>query len=897
MSVETEIKDAKEDKMDKEEYEMDPLPQRKSSKRESVALQKLDRRYSWLTEVEEKGADVITALISKTQYVAINNRFQKRLEEMKGDESLVAIYPEFAYLFEKFRTLYSASLKFQNKTTELMCKIKFAETEKKKILSDAAQYQQEAEKLKSQVQEAMKNISLLETEKANIARELREMKEEQVEPEIVMQEAEEDEEIDVPFAKMSSEGEDDEEKIKQLELKLQFLERELTQTQEREAKKRESFQKAEIQKAEMQKEIISAKSELQRQITHREKAEVLVADLQKDLEDKINAIKLMTAEIHSYKIETEANRNTIERLHADIRKLRKQVDLTAINFDNLKRDIDIRDGRLMVIKQQKDTISAELGAKQSEIHMLKVEVSRAVKEKNIYSKKVAHLASENSELQSKVEAIKYEAMALEREIESLVKEKSSTETKLRDITKQKDSLCDDIKKLEQAMSQLKIDAKVYREKIRVLAKEIDCSNKIIEDLKAVVKQEQRAKDILEQETNKLRNAIAKQKDDIGVLDRRISEAEKAISHLQKQLQDEEDKNKALSDKLRINQRLTREANQEKEHAKDTIAAMESLDEQQKSAIMNMGIQSNKLQIQKDTLHSEVGSLKELVRKQAKQKDELINENKCLKKYEQQLLGKISEMDHEISNMVRKLKHVTDERDVLNAKLVDSRNECASISEKLRLRDNDFVAMEKLYKGSQEDVKSLQLHVRQMNMEQSLMKQKVVAFEETRVALTEVQQEYMAEKLKSKNLEEEVQKPVNFHRWRALEGHDANATQLLVKNQKLQNQLLKKSAEIDDRIAEINERDRHIQELNILLKRRSDSDLPQKLVEYQKQIRDKSDKIKCIVTEIRMYQTCCYNYEQQIDVLKSEIKKYKYAEYKRIKGISNQQFLGNSSPEL
>lgn len=60
----------------------------------------------------------------------------------------------------------------------------------------------------------------------------------------------------------------------------------------------------------------------------------------------------------------------------------------------------------------------------------------------------------------------------------------------------------------------------------------------------------------------------------------------------------------------------------------------------------------------------------------------------------------------------------------------------------------------------------------------------------------LQKELIEEKLKSKALAEELENPMNVHRWRKLEATDSETYDLMTKIQTLQKRLISKTEEVD-----------------------------------------------------------------------------------------------------
>ena len=82
----------------------------------------------------------------------------------------------------------------------------------------------------------------------------------------------------------------------------------------------------------------------------------------------------------------------------------------------------------------------------------------------------------------------------------------------------------------------------------------------------------------------------------------------------------------------------------------------------------------------------------------------------------------------------------------------------------------------------------------------------------------LQQQLLTERLQVKALSEELENPLNCHRWRKLEGTDPDTWEMLQKIQTLQKRLIKKTEEVVEKDVIIQEKEKLYVELKNLLAR-------------------------------------------------------------------------------
>ena len=79
-------------------------------------------------------------------------------------------------------------------------------------------------------------------------------------------------------------------------------------------------------------------------------------------------------------------------------------------------------------------------------------------------------------------------------------------------------------------------------------------------------------------------------------------------------------------------------------------------------------------------------------------------------------------------------------------------------------------------------------------------------------------ELIEEKLKVKGLSEELENPMNVHRWRKLQCIDSENYELITKTQTLLKRLIAKTEEVNQKRLISDEKDKALDELRIAMKR-------------------------------------------------------------------------------
>ena len=118
---------------------------------------------------------------------------------------------------------------------------------------------------------------------------------------------------------------------------------------------------------------------------------------------------------------------------------------------------------------------------------------------------------------------------------------------------------------------------------------------------------------------------------------------------------------------------------------------------------------------------------------------------------------------------------------------------------------------------------------------------------------QLSRELLREKAKVKALSEELENPLNVHRWRKLEGSDPTAYEMVQKIQTLQKRLIAKTEEVIEKDLLIQEREKLYLELKGILARQPGPEVAEQLSVYQQTLREKTRQMKSMASELNMYQ--------------------------------------------
>jgi len=133
----------------------------------------------------------------------------------------------------------------------------------------------------------------------------------------------------------------------------------------------------------------------------------------------------------------------------------------------------------------------------------------------------------------------------------------------------------------------------------------------------------------------------------------------------------------------------------------------------------------------------------------------------------------------------------------------------------------------------------------------------------------LEKELLEEKTKIRALSDELDHPLNVHRWRKLEGSDPKRFEMLRKLQQLQRKLIHKYDETNTKDLLILEKEKLYVELKAVLARQPGAEVAEQLVVYKETLKGKQAQMRAMEGELHMYKMQVDEYRREIAQLERE----------------------------
>jgi chromosome segregation ATPase len=247
----------------------------------------------------------------------------------------------------------------------------------------------------------------------------------------------------------------------------------------------------------------------------------------------------------------------------------------------------------------------------------------------------------------------------------------------------------------------------------------------------------------------------------------------------------------------------------------------------------------------------------------------------------------------MSHQIEALKEEIKEKDQLLIKEHFEKNKVKksseAISDNLKKANKRMSALQTLTDNQKQEVKRLESSIQEAEQEQQnqrkefdqvtserniLGTQLIRRNDERKRQVYELQRELLQERTKVKALSEELENPMNVHRWRKLEGSDPATYELLQKVKTLQSRLIHKSEEVLEKDQLMMEKEKAYTALKTVLARQPGPEIAEQVVLYKDNLSQKSRQMRAMVTEVKTYQAQVNEYKDEVSRVNRELQQVK-----------------------
>lgn len=650
-------------------------------------------------------------------------------------------------------------------------------------------------------------------------------------------------------------------------------------------------------------------------------------------EEQIVATKQSIAEKER---EAEREKRRKEELEQKAKDLRVENELKQEELHAVQRTLQREEAELRRIEQ--DVMEAE-----KDEERLEKRVRQKMEEKRKLEEKLEQELGKNQkyvqdnqarELALRARREDIQKHGVEREklmklLEALRKKDKQLEEERKDMEAERNAMKQDIKSVEEKAGSLKRDSDVDRKKIEDLLRERDILNK------NVIKADERTKkqiDLVKRQETQAMNMqkdIARWKQDAEDFRRQIKDLEKQREKYGLELsqanakyfgakEDLKARGAQLTELKKQIANVQAKRNQQKnlydsvcqdrnQHAKSLVDSAEQIgDMRQKFKMMFhqttalkeeirekdarlVNCHFSKLSVQK--LNEKLKDAKEKALRRMRNLMNIVETQRTqLKKLE----TTIQDAEQERQAQQKELDGVVGERDILGAQLIRRNEELALLYEKIKIQQSTLQKGEIQYQERVTEVNRLKAEIRKAKNDVFAAKAQVTNVESLKREIHHLHKTLLREETKAKALQEELENPMNVHRWRELEGSDPQTYEMIQRVKALQRLLITKTEEVVEKDSLIQEKEKLYVQLKGLIARQPGPEVAEQLAYYSQNLKEKTQHMKQMAKELESHHEQVLDLREETDRHNRDFQQVKTAYFQRLRTLRTQQLAAQAA---
>jgi chromosome segregation ATPase len=549
----------------------------------------------------------------------------------------------------------------------------------------------------------------------------------------------------------------------------------------------------------------------------------------KDYEKLFQETQRLTEQLESlmYSNETTENENEVRR--RDVSAREKNVNVLKSESSQLNRAKDVVLKKLAAVEQQRETWEQEREDLRARIAQLStLEIRAAWREGEAYKKQLEDLGREREILSRKLGSSEKTAQLIfdltkvnQNAKKNLQNEVNGYTATVKLQREQIESLVQDRERHEQEANAASRKYYVALEQLKLQEVQIsDLQRKII-DGGARLKQQQNLYEAVRSDRNLYSKNLIQSQEEIAEMKRRF----KIMNHQIEQLKEE----------ITV-----------KDHS-----------------LVKEHFNHHNVDKERESLKNELTK----IRKQIVSSEQIISNQRA---EIQKLSQIIREADEERQRQHKEHEAIVGERNILSSQLIRRNEELAAVYEKMKINWSSLQRGETRFAECAAEVQFLVERIQEMRRERDDSALQMTSIHELRYTLHALESDLLQERNKIKALNEELERPLNVHRWRMLESSDPQRFEMIKKIQGLQKRIIQKTEDVFEKEARIQEKERLYVELKNILGRQPGPEVAEQLALYHTSLREKNVQMKAMTAELDMYKQQVAEFRSDIDELARDL---------------------------
>ncbi|UJR14268.1 hypothetical protein I4U23_001259 [Adineta vaga] len=620
----------------------------------------------------------------------------------------------------------------------------------------------------------------------------------------------------------------------------------------------------------LQEKINQLKNENTKESKKREQIELELKANKQNLDVKNAEARSQATQFEAQQQELKKAQQHLRQLKDDNIRLTKENQIIQVRFDNSRIQFTELTATNEKLANDYARRALDLKEKDDEINYLRKDRDSEQKKKDFAEKRLRLVEDQMGDVDQKRETLRSTVSLLEQEIDQFKKAHDDFEKQINVLTRDREQLNTTCKKLIADNQKQADQVKSVDQSKRTLEQDISNYKDEAAKRRKIITKLEKERDRYIQEAGGLTTQVLGFMEEVKKKDLDIFDLKKKIAELDTRLKQQKNLYEAVRSDRNLYSKNLIESQDEVGEMRRKLKIMHHQIDQLKEEIQGKEQDLVRAQVDHDRVKKEKEQLTinvEQLRKDAAKKEEAYASQQA--EFER-LNKQLSESNDERKKQMKQLQQIIAERDVLGTQLVRRNDELALLYEKMKIQHSTLNKGELQYKGRLEDIRILKLELKKLRHEKGTLQDKVFSTNDLKRELFHIQRELIRERTRCRALEEELENPLNVHRWRKLEASDPSTFELIQKIQLLQKRLIQKTEEVVQKELLIQEKEKLYAELKRILARQPGPECAEQLSIYQETLKAKTKQLKALAGEVNMYESQIDDYKYEIDKLNRQL---------------------------
>uniref|UniRef100_K3WJT3 Cilia- and flagella-associated protein 58 central coiled coil domain-containing protein n=1 Tax=Globisporangium ultimum (strain ATCC 200006 / CBS 805.95 / DAOM BR144) TaxID=431595 RepID=K3WJT3_GLOUD len=811
----------------------------------------------------------------------LENDFQEVLAELAGDKSLERFRLEYEKLHRALKKSNGQEKKLIKKCRELNAEIINNAAKVQTALKLSQEDQASIASLKKEMEKAWKMVDASHEKEIRAKETIQQLKDEinnlsrLVEQGAGLSVGQENMLKEVMRAKeeLARSNEEHEANAKKDHDRIQELHKRLNDMEQN-----ANTQKNEIQA--LKDQLAMKAAEQERELRRKERLDKEIKDVKGKLEKKTQEQAQCTTDLTKAQTMAQTLEKQLTESRGTMDKYVRDYEALFSRTQKLTDLLNEQNDKTMQLEVERRNLENGLKLKQDEVNRMRLEKTMAERKIDKEKRNIQKLEEKLEDEHTAKLVLQTQIKSLQRDLDNDKINEDHQKTEIEALEREKTMQLKNVQKSEAKVRKAQDEIKTNERVAKNLEQELAGFKQEAAKQRKLIYQLEKEREKYGMEASEQRKLYLQSEEEVKLKEMRIHEMQKKVNEGENKLKQQQQLYEAVRSERNLYSKNLIESQDEIAEMKRKFKIMNHQIEQLKEevsakdvALVKEHFDHQKVEKQKEQHKNELARLRTLL---ATNEETINNQDAEIRK----LTTMIRRMDDEALEQRKEYDQVINERDILGTQLIRRNDELALLYEKLKIQQSTLSKGEAQYQERMQDIRVLKLKITDLKRELYIAKHQVGQSDELKREVYHLQRELLQEKTKVKALSEELENPMNVHRWRKLEGSDPATYELLQKIQTLQKRLIQKTEEVVEKDLVNQEKEKLYQELKTILARQPGPEVAEQLSWYQQVVREKEKQLKSLLSEQNMFQSKENELKFEIERLARELHEFKRKYYKK-----------------